>query len=697
MTRAAVNEAWIWPDARAGEALAHLADAAGLAPRTVDLGVPMTDLETWLDEAARWLGVEAASLSAPVVQVGEVIEGSAPALLRLESGVIAVLAARRGRALVLTPEGARRRVPIASLADALSSRALAPARAAVAAQLEALSLRGARARRAADALVAARTRGLEIGGVIALRLAPEASIRRHARARRLGARFGLAAASHAGSYLAALAAWWAIGRGALGGRLDAGWLAAWALLLLTAVVIRTVGSWSAGQLAIDAASLIKQRLLGGALRAELDELRAEGVGMSLARVFEATAVERLTINGGFLALFATIELSVAAVVLGVGAGGLIHVALLIATLAVTAVAVRRYAARRREWTDRRLEITHELTEVMLGHATRLAQQPSELRHDREDRAMLSYATHAAAMDRTLVGLQALVPRGWLVIAAAGLAPVIVGGGVSASGLALALGGMLLAHSALIKLTSGASQLASAVIAWRSIAPLLAATTRSPAVAPPGMALAPLSPSTPAATVRGVVYRPARRAHAVLSGCDLTIERGDRLLLEGSSGAGKSTLAAMIAGLRRPDGGLVLAGGLDLASVGESGWRRRVACAPQFHENHLFSSSLAFNLLLGRAWPPTFAQVSEAYKLCHELGLGDLLARMPAGIFEMVGETGWQLSHGERCRVFLARALLQRAPLVVLDESLAALDPKTLQTAIACIEKHADAALVIAHP
>jgi ATP-binding cassette subfamily B protein len=212
-----------------------------------------------------------------------------------------------------------------------------------------------------------------------------------------------------------------------------------------------------------------------------------------------------------------------------------------------------------------------------------------------------------------------------------------------------------------------------------------------------MALAVSSPTTPAATVRGVVYRPARRAHAVLAGCDLTIERGARLLLEGPSGAGKSTLAAMIAGLRRPDGGLVLAGGLDHASVGDTGWRRRVACAPQFHENHLFGATLAFNLLLGRAWPPSFDDVSAAIRMCRELGLRDLLERMPAGIFEMVGETGWQLSHGERCRVYLARALLQRAPLVVLDESLAALDPKTLQTAIECIERHADAALVIAHP
>ena len=692
-----MNEAWIWPTPRAGEALTRLADAGNLAPRGVELGAPLGDLEVWLDEAARWLGIEVESITAPVAQVGIMIERSVPALLRVDAGVIAVVAVRRGRALVLTPDGTSQRVRITDLVDVLASRAIAPAREAVAAQLEALALRGARARRAAAALVAARTRNLEIGGVVSLRLAAEAPISRHARAARLGSRFAWVAIAYGASYLFGLAAWWAIGRGALGGRADAGWLAAWALFVFTALAIRMLGTLWMGRLAIDAAALIKQRLLAGALRAELDALRSEGVGQSLGRVFEATAVEQLAIGGGFLALFATIELIGAAVVLGVGAGGLIHLVLLAATVVVAAVTARRYLVRRRAWTEHRLKITHDLVEAMVGHATRLAQQPAALRHEREDRALLAYATQAAAMDRALVTLQTLVPRGWLVIGAAGLAPVIVAGGASATQLALALGGVLLAHSALAKLTEGATQLAGAAIAWRAIEPLLTAAAGGPATAAPGLALAAPSSAMPAATLRNIVYRHPRRGQPVLAGCDLIVERGDRVLLEGSSGAGKSTLAAVLAGLRRPDAGLVLAGGLDRASLGDSGWRRRVACAPQFHDNHMFSAPLVFNLLLARAWPPTPGDIADAEAVCRELGLGDVLARMPAGLFEMVGETGWQLSHGERCRVFLARALLQNAPLVVLDESLAALDPGTLQIAIACIERRAGAALVIAHP
>lgn len=85
----------------------------------------------------------------------------------------------------------------------------------------------------------------------------------------------------------------------------------------------------------------------------------------------------------------------------------------------------------------------------------------------------------------------------------------------------------------------------------------------------------------------------------------------------------------------------------------------------------------------------------AKDLC--LDLGELLERMPCGLVQMVGESGWQLSHGERSRVYLARALLQNAQLTVLDESFAALDPETLEKCLNCAVKRARTLLVIAHP
>ena len=107
--------------------------------------------------------------------------------------------------------------------------------------------------------------------------------------------------------------------------------------------------------------------------------------------------------------------------------------------------------------------------------------------------------------------------------------------------------------------------------------------------------------------------------------------------------------------------------------------------------------MGFNLLMGRNWPATDDELKEAQQLCIELGLEDLLRRMPSGMMQTVGESGWQLSHGERSRVFLARALLQGAQLTILDESFAALDPETLKTCLDCAFRRAETLVVVAHP
>ncbi len=138
-------------------------------------------------------------------------------------------------------------------------------------------------------------------------------------------------------------------------------------------------------------------------------------------------------------------------------------------------------------------------------------------------------------------------------------------------------------------------------------------------------------------------------------------------------------------------------GLDRRTLGAHGWRRLVAAAPQFHENHVLSETFAFNLLMGRQWPPSDADLDEAELVSRELGLGDLLDRMPAGLLQLVGEGGWQLSHGERGRLFMARTLLQGGELMILDESFAALDPASLRTALECVLRRAPTLLVIAHP
>ena len=276
----------------------------------------------------------------------------------------------------------------------------------------------------------------------------------------------------------------------------------------------------------------------------------------------------------------------------------------------------------------------------------------------------------------------------------GLAPAFVYGNASPTRVAIAVGGTLLAYRAWRRLAAGTWQLAGAAVAWQRTSVLFQAATRRE---PPGALDIDISkPSPLVVDARNLVYRYNDRTEPVLREASLEIALGDRLVLEGASGGGKSTLVSLLAGVREPNSGRILIGGFDRPTLGAAEWRRRLAAAPQFHENHVLAETFAFNLFLGHPAILTPGDFEEAQSICDDLGLADLLARMPAGMLQMVGETGWQLSHGERSRLYIARALLQDAQLVVLDESFAALDPENLKRAVECVVKRARSLLVIAH-
>ena len=233
----------------------------------------------------------------------------------------------------------------------------------------------------------------------------------------------------------------------------------------------------------------------------------------------------------------------------------------------------------------------------------------------------------------------------------------------------------------------------AAVAWQRVSVLYQSAARRENA---GALEAQPPAQAPLIDARQLVFRYSASTAPVLNGCNLKIAMSDRLVLEGSSGGGKSTLVSLLSGLRQPDSGHLLIDGLNGQMLSSESWGRRIAAAPQFHENHVLAETFAFNLFMGRRSVLGPADFDQAHSICDELGLGDLLARMPAGMLQMVGETGWQLSHGERSRLYIARALLQDAELVVLDESFAALDPENLQRALECVLKRAKALLVIAH-
>jgi ATP-binding cassette, subfamily B, bacterial len=430
----------------------------------------------------------------------------------------------------------------------------------------------------------------------------------------------------------------------------------------------------------------------------LNQSRRQGAGELLGVVMESAAVEQLAGNNALLVLVTTAELLFAIGLLVLGAGGWVHAFLALLWLAGTGASMLRLARRKIDLTAARLRITRDLVERMVGHRTRVAQQDPADWHRGEDAALHDYLVAAERIDRSHAWIAGMVPKGWVLLGVASMAPAFLSGAEAAL-YAPSLAGVLLGSQALGALCSHVSQLIDAAIAWKWVGPLYAAAVEPERHGPSDVELADVerAPGQPIVELCDASFSHAPGQKPVLDNVNLTIRSGDRILLEGPSGAGKSTLAAVMAGLRTIQSGLLLVRGLDTHTLGASGVRRHVALAPQFHENHLLSESVAFNLLMGRRWPPRPQDLDEARAVCRELGLQDLLARMPAGLEQRVGETGWQLSHGERSRVFLARALLQRPDLVILDESFAALDPESLQRAVACIEKRAVSVLAIAHP
>jgi ATP-binding cassette subfamily B protein len=665
-----------------------------------------TDLDSlshWIESAALSMGFEAQPAETPYSDFERQLPRMGPAMIHVAApdgpAFLAILPDGR----LLTTDLQQVHVSPAAIRSALCSTLEAPVAREVQETLDRAKIPQSKQARARDAILRERLSSKRIRGIWLLRLPPGANFWEQLRHARIPRRLAALASAHALQYALWIIAWYIVGSNVLRGGTDRDWLVPWALLLLTLVPLRVLITRLQGWVAIGTGALLKQRLFFGSLRLEPDSLRHQGAGQLLGRVLESEAVEALALSGGLLAFVALIEIIASIFVLAAGAGGLLHSALLLLWLLIAAALAWTYFGRNRDWTGVRLAMTHDLVESMAGHRTRIAQLPADRWHVGEDQALEEYLRSSRAMDRSTARLIAIVPRGWLILGLLGLAPALLGGvdspaGISQAGVAIAVGGILLAYRAWRRLAAGAWQLAGAAVAWQRTSVLFNSAAR-PSL--PGSLNVPESghvswDASPVIEARDLVFRYSDRAQPVLRGASLKIAKGDRVVLEGASGGGKSTLVSILAGVREPNSGSVLIHGLDRKILGAPEWTRHLAAAPQFHENHVLAETFAFNLFLGRPTVLGPADFEEAQAICRELGLGDLLERMPAGMLQMVGETGWQLSHGERSRLYIARALLQDAELVVLDESFAALDPENLKRAVECVVKRARSLLVIAH-
>ncbi|MGW3497408.1 ABC transporter ATP-binding protein [Streptomyces sp. NPDC001020] len=170
-----------------------------------------------------------------------------------------------------------------------------------------------------------------------------------------------------------------------------------------------------------------------------------------------------------------------------------------------------------------------------------------------------------------------------------------------------------------------------------------------------------------ASLEEVATLDTRGGAQVLHGISFRAEPGQTVALVGSSGAGKSTVAALLPRLYDVDEGAVRVGGIDVRDLSAESLRETLGMVTQ--DGHLFHDSVRANLLLAR---PS-ATEDDLWDALRRSRLDDLVRSLPDGLDTVVGERGYRLSGGERQRMTIARLLLARQRVVILDEATAHLD------------------------
>jgi ATP-binding cassette, subfamily C, bacterial CydC len=423
--------------------------------------------------------------------------------------------------------------------------------------------------------------------------------------------------------------------------------------------------------------------------AQLEEYRS---GELLGRmVGDVDALQGLYVRGVAPPLVALI---VGAAAVGVTAAVLPAAALILAAglvaggvlVPLAAAAVNRAIGRRQ--AAARGELTADLVELLRGASELVA-------YGREDDAL----ARIRASDRELTRL---ARRDALAAGLAEALSILVTGLTVAGVLGVAVAAddldrVLVATLALLALASfdavsplsaAARELSETLAAGRRVLEL---TDREPAILDPEEPLP--APTRPAAVaLEGVTARYPGADKPALSGLNLRLEPGSRIALVGASGAGKTTVTSLLLRFLDPEEGRVTLVGRDLREYRQDDVRATFALAGQ--DAHVFNSTIRANLQIGRPG----ATDQELWDALRRAQLSGWVSSLPVGLETLVGEEGAQLSGGQRQRLTLARALLSDAPVLLLDEPTAHLDPDTADALVRDVLAAADgrSVLLISH-
>ncbi len=646
-------------------------------------GQRSSDIATALEAALAADNLEAVPLSCSADQIGRCLANSAPMVVQLAGSDEALLVAQAGRrsAVLIGRDGSRRSLPMAELAAALTP----PLPEEVATTISRLNQEVSSDVAAAVSAEQRRQQRVFVGWQLPQE--EEQTLWNRANFARI---LGLLSV-HALQFSLWVTSWVTLVAALLSvGERDA-LLSVWIVTLISALLLLPLESLLQQSLAVRLGIDIKQSLLKNALGLDKAAVRAQGIGQLIARALEANRLDVLATQGGLRVLLSAFDaLAIIAVFMWfAGLHPLLMLFLLTVLLAVRWWTMYHAAEERLHAAHLRLTAVH--TEEMIGHRTRKVFLGREQWHAEEEACLLAYERACAQADRAELGIGA-VPRIWAVCGVAViLLDLFAQGGSTLTSVAL-IGFVIVGFGILHGACSGIMKLLKALVSSRYVNAL---------------ETAPPAPSAAAnhrveadggshLVVRGLEYVYPDSSRQVLRDVSLELGESDKVLMTGGSGSGKSTLGAILAGRLQPNAGTVLSQGIDRYVAGAKGWLKQVCYVPQPGSNHVLTETFAFNLLLGRAWPPTARDLQEAQQVAERLGLGPLIEKMPAGMMQMVGEGGWRLSQGEQARLFLARGILQDARLLVVDELLAPLDPETGLEVLKTVEDLPSQLLLIAH-
>ena len=306
----------------------------------------------------------------------------------------------------------------------------------------------------------------------------------------------------------------------------------------------------------------------------------------------------------------------------------------------------------------------------------LARMQDYLEGIKDIRACRAVGKDSAAMEQAMLELKRVTMRVELAVdVSVSLASAILRSGV---GLTACVGAMLLASGGVDFMVL----LMFLLIVSRVYSPILALVSQLPNL---------LNLSTKTARIKAVMDEPEAKGSApadvsghslsfqnvrfgygdeeVLHGISFDAQEGKVTALVGPSGSGKSTCAQLAAKFWEPDSGRILCSGKDIAGFSEESWLAHVSIV--FQDVILFDDTVANNIRIGREGASD-EEVAEAARTAHCL---EFIEKLPQGFDTMLGENGASLSGGERQRLSIARALLKDAPVVLLDEATASLDPE----------------------